>query len=123
MSINVILTPEDMMGSDLQPGWYPLEVIKVEELPTKAGVSNNIWFHFKIIADGRHKNRELRRSFNEKYMNFGADLWKSLGLIGEKGGKLTDEMLYTAVGKKVRGYIKKDKEGKYDNLEQFTPLV
>lgn len=124
MSINSILTPADLMGNDIVPGWYPAEIIKYEEAPSKGDQSTNCIFYFKILGDGNAKGRELRRYFNEKSMFFGRNLWLTLGFVTkEKGGSLTTPMMESSVGKKLSVYIKKDKEGKFDTVEDFKPLV
>jgi hypothetical protein len=124
MSINTILTPADLAGNDIVPGWYPAEIIKYEEAPSKTDQSTNCIFFFKIIGDGPAKGRELRRYFNEKVMFFGRNLWITLGFVSkEKGGSLTSQMLESSVGKKLSIYIKKDKDGKFDTVEDFKPLV
>jgi len=124
MSINSILTPADLLGNDIVPGWYPAEIIKYEEAPSKGDQSTNCIFYFKIIGDGPTKGRELRRYFNEKSMFFGRNLWLTLGFVTkEKGGSLTTPMMESSVGKKLSIYIKKDKDGKFDTVEDFKPLV
>jgi hypothetical protein len=136
MGINAILTPKDLAaGKPIEAGWYPLEITKYWEEKTKDKVeggrvvkqsdgSTNAIFEMTIL-DGPEgvKGRKLNRYFNEKALGFGNDLWAVLfpgAWDKEKGGTLNDEMFRSAVGTKLKGYVKMD--GKFPNIDGYMPL-
>lgn len=131
MGISSIVTPDDLLKTEgIPPGWYPVEVIKYEEAVTKGSDakpsdgSMNAIFTFKIL-DGPGAGREMKKYFNEKTLHWGKNLWAVLfpgAFDKKKGGNLTSEMFNSTVGTKLKVYIKKDKEGKYDQVEDYQPL-
>jgi hypothetical protein len=131
MALRAILTPEDMMkGEAIPPGWYPAEVSKYEEAAVKGSAekpsdgSVNAIFYFKLL-DGPGKGKEIKRFFNEKSLGFGKNLWAVLfsSFDKKKGGELNSEMFTSAVGKKLKVYVKRDDNGKWDTIEDYQPLM
>jgi hypothetical protein len=131
MSIRAILTPEDMArGLNTPPGWYPAEIISYDEAVTKGSPekpsdgSVNAIFTFKLL-DGPTKGKEFKRYFNEKSLGFGKNLWAVLfpDFDKGKGGELSTEKFRSAVGKKVKVYVKLDTNGKWDTIEDYQPLA
>lgn len=130
MGFKTIVTPEDLLATEgLAAGWYPAEIISYEEAITKGTAdrpsdgSTNAIYTFKLI-DGPGKGREFKRYFNEKpkSMAFAKALWNILfGQEWKKSG-ISDEMMKAKVGSKLQVYIKKDKDGKFDNIDDYRPL-
>lgn len=130
MGINSIVTPEDLVKTEGTPvGWYPAVVLKYEEAITKGSDakpsdgSTNAIFTIQL-TDGPTKGREFKRYFNEKTLYFGKNLWAVLfpNFDKKKGGALTTQMFESTVGTKLAVYVKKDKDGKYDTIEDYRPL-
>lgn len=129
--MRTIVTPEDLLATEGTPvGWYPAEIIKYDEEVTKGTAdkpsdgSMNAIFTFKLL-DGPSKGREMKRYFNEKpkAMAFAKALWAIL--FGKDWMKqpLTTEMFQASVGKKVAVYVKKQDNGKYDEIADYRPLA
>ncbi len=136
MSIRAILTPDDLEERKTEPGWYPSEIVKVEEAVTKGTTekpsdgSMNAILYFSVTDPSKpeQKPRELKRYFNEKYMGMGRNLWYVSGLLkkptkpSDPPQELTFEMIQSLVGKKMMVYVKKNAAG-FDNVEDYRPLV
>jgi|SRR5579863_507118 len=129
--MRVVLTPEDLKDRpNFLPGWYPAEIVKYDEAVVKDrddkpsdGSMNSIFF-FKIL-DGVHKDREIRRYFNEKFMSAGKHLYAVLGFPKTKDGgyEVSSELFQQTVGHKLMIYIIKDKKTGYDSVEDYKPLA
>lgn len=126
---NEVLTPEQLKGNEIPAGWYPFEITKYEEVVTKdkegkpSDGSMNAVFYCTGL-DGAVKGRELRRYFNQKFMQAGKNLWPLIipNWDNKKGGTLTSEAMASSVGKKFMGYVKKGQNG-FDGIEDFKPLA
>jgi hypothetical protein len=66
--MGIFKTEEKMLNRDkqLEPGWYPWEIVDVEDKPSKSDGSNNCWVTVEGIGEA---NRYVQVSilFNEKW--------------------------------------------------------
>jgi len=124
------LTPDDLKKGDLvDPGWYPAEITKYEEVDADTDGSTNCIFHFQII-EGKNKGVSPRKLFNEKALGFGKSLWGVLfgkpdPTVGYTGEQLSTESFSRQVGKKLKIYIKRGKSNKgneFNDVVDFMPL-
>ena len=77
------LTPEDhLRGKVIPPGWYPVEVVNVEEKPAKSDGSTNWSIECKVI-DGELKGVVLYTNFNEKAPGFAKNFIVASGVKKE----------------------------------------
>lgn len=135
MAINSILTPEDLSRTEgIAPGWYPMEIVSYDEAVTKGSEakpsdgSMNAIFTLKILEGSKEspqaKGKEFKRYFNEKSLYFGKNLFTIIvpGFDPKKGGNVSTEAFKASVGKKLQGYVSKDKKSGYDTIEDYRPL-
>lgn len=120
-----VITPGDALrGKPIKPGWYPGEIIKVEEKAAKTDQSQNVNVSWRILA-GPFKNYEVTRTFNEKAPGFLIDFLESFGAKLNKEQNTEVELGDNLVGKKQQIYIV---NGEYNgkttnNVESFRPFV
>lgn len=117
------ISREDMLKSKVvEPGWYPCEIVRSSEAPSKTDGSMNYTVEMKIL-DGPFKDVTVYRLFNEKGMGYAVRFLESLGakVDPDKGGEFD---LDRAVGKKLTVYIKNEiYEGQMRNrVEDFRPI-
>ena len=96
----------------LDPGWYTLEVMKVEDLvAAKTGTSSNLWITFKI--DGTD-GKEIRHNYNSMMFNEMVSLYEAV-----EGQKMTGTTEFDPadwVGKKADNKLEtKVYEGRISN--------
>jgi len=123
-------TEEDIKRGDLiEPGWYLLEISRVNDKPAKDGKSMNTWVHFTILqredGDKKFEKTPLSLCVSEKAVTMHKAFLASVGIIlTEKGGGF-DLTTMNLPGKKTRGMIVNSPfEGRMTNkLEDFQPLV
>jgi len=122
-----VLTPDDLKRGDLvPPTWYPVEIIDYKEEDAKTDGSTNCLFYFKVI-DGGSKGVVFKKLFNEKALGFGKALWKTLQFPydEEKGYELTTELFTSAIGQKLKVYVKRgksDRGNEFNDVTDYMPL-
>ena len=117
------LTPEDhLRGKVIPPGWYPVEVVNVEEKPAKSDGSTNWSIECKVI-DGELKGVVLYTNFNEKAPGFAKNF------IVASGGKLNPKEtveydLSRSIGQKMQAYVTNElyNNNMTNKLTDFKPL-
>jgi hypothetical protein len=121
----VEFTTDDIANSQGQelhePGWYNLEVTKINEKPSADGQSTNAWTTFKIL-DGERAGKLITTNFNSKAAWAKIPLFKAI--LGEvKPGQGYDFSEQTLKGQKVAGYNEnKNVNGEVrNNLRDFKP--
>jgi len=124
-------TAEDVArGTVLQPGWYPIEVKKVEDGIAKSTGKPKVTISFVCLegtaSDGSLvQNVPLASTFSPEYPSFIINFAKACGAEipkqGLKGLRIDDE---TLKGKKLSGYVKNQEyEGRtVNNLADYRPL-
>lgn len=120
-----VITPGDALrGKPIKPGWYPAEIIKVEEKLAKTDQSQNVNVSWRILA-GEFKNHEVTRTFNEKAPGFLIEFLESFGAKLNKDQNTEVELGDNLVTKKQQIYIV---NGEYNgkttnNVESFRPFA
>jgi hypothetical protein len=119
------ITREDLLRSKVvAPEWYPTEITKVDEHPSKAADSINWDVTLKILAPPECEGVTIIRTFNEKAPGFAVNFLKACGAkIDEATGGEFD--MQAAVGRKVLTYVKNETwQGTMRNkAEDFRPVV
>jgi hypothetical protein len=117
------ISREDLLKSKIvEPGWYPSEVIKVDEATSKAGDSMNWNVTVRLLAPDAFAGVTIIRTFNEKAPGFAVNFLKACGAnIGEDGGEFD---MSASMGRKLMSYIKTDiYNGQQKNkAEDFRPI-
>jgi len=118
------ISREDLLRSKVvAPEWYPVEITKVDEHPSKSGDSTNWDVTLKLQDPPEVNGVTVIRTFNEKAPGFAVNFLKACGAkIDEQGGEFD---MQAAVGRKLLVYIKNETwNGVMRNkAEDFRPLV
>ena len=124
-------TPEDVArGAVLQPGWYPLEVKKVEDGIAKTSGKPKVDVHFTVLQAIDASGSEISgvpivNTFSPEYPSFALSFVNAIGgNVGKEGKKGINISNETCQGKRLLGYVKNDQyEGRTLNkLADFRPL-
>ena len=108
-------SPEDVAGGTiLQPGWYPLEITKVEDKNSKAGNPMTV-VYMKCLegfsADGSpvQNVRVNPVNFVAAYPSFAVSFARAVGVVFEPGQKKSVPFTQESLGgKKVMGFVKNE---------------
>ena len=119
------ITREDLLKSKvIAPEWYPCEVTKVDEHPSKSGDSINWDAYLKILSPEDVAGVTMIRTFNEKAPGFAIEFIEACGgkIDAEAGGEFD---LRAAAGRKIMVLVKNEM---YNNVlrnkpESFRPLT
>lgn len=119
------ISREDLMKSKvIAPEWYPCEVTKVDEHPSKSGDSINWDIHMKVLSPVDVAGVVLIRTFNEKAPGFAVEFIEACGgkIDAENGG---DFELGAATGRKLNVLVKNEMyNGTMRNkADGFRPLT
>lgn len=107
------VTPEDFArGTIVEPGWYPAEVVKVEDKPTKDGKPAS-WVSLKLIEAISSTGENVQNvplqpiCFLPAYPSFIIPFLNALGAgIGKGGAKGLEVTQASLGGKKLQVYVK-----------------
>lgn len=129
--MRVNLTSEDLAAGQLvEPGWFPVEIIKYEEKPSNGDRSTNCISHMKVIG-GKGAGAKTRLLLNEKAFGFGKNFFKALGAketTDPATGKpvMTGIILDTSLlGKKLDVYLVRGTSSRgndFNDAKDFAPL-
>lgn len=121
MKLNI--TRKDLLKSKvIEPNWYPVEVVKVDEHPSKAGDSTNWDVHLEVLAPESIAGVTIIRTYSEKAPGFAAEFLTACGAnLTEDGGSFE---MGAAVGKKIQAKVINEMyNGTMRNkAESFRPL-
>jgi len=123
-------TAEDVArGSILSPGWYTLEVSKVEDGIAKSSGNPKTTVSFKCLDGKDHEGNDvagvpLTTTFSPGAPGFAIDFCNALGANIGKEGKAGVKIDSSIVGQKLRGFVKNEVyEGKTQNkVDGYQPL-
>src|SRR5579872_2480893 len=77
--MRVNLSSDDLAGgTQVEPAWYPCEIVKYEEKPASTDRSTNCYVHCKVIG-AKFAGAKTRLLFNEKALGFGKNFFKAMG--------------------------------------------
>jgi hypothetical protein len=118
------ITPEDLKRSlIITPDWYPCEIMKVDEHPSKSGDSMNWDVYFTVLSPEQFAGVPIIRTFNEKAPGFAIEFIAACGgnIDPESGGEFE---LTAAKGKKIEVQVQNEM---YNNVLRnkavsFRPL-
>lgn len=120
------VTAEDVASGKLvQPGWYAVEVTRVEDKPSKNDPNKTVaHVRFKIIEKGEFENVPLMAYFSEPWaiVGFANALGANIGKEGKKGIEISER---TLKGKKLRAQvIRGEYQGRpTNNIQDYMPLT
>ena len=123
-------TPEDVArGTILAPGWYTLEVTKVEDGVTKTKGEQRSLVSLKVLDGKDHEGNDapgvlVFAQFMPAYPGFAVKFCNALGAGIGKEGKAGIQIDDNLVGQRLQGYVKnKTYEDRMQNtVEDYRPL-
>jgi len=124
-------TPEDVArGAILQPGWYTLEVKKVEDGIAKSSGNPKVTVTFSCLDGKDHDGNDavgvpLVTTFSPGAPGFAIDFCNALGAnIGKEGKAGIRIDMESCGGKRLQGFVKNDVyEGKTQNkVDGYRPI-
>ena len=123
-------TEEDVArGAIIQPGWYTLEITKVEDGIAKSSGKPKTTVFFKCLDALDHSGTAapgvpLATTFSPSAPGFAIDFCNALGANIGKEGKRDVAIDSNLVGQKLRGFVQNDQyEGRTTNkVAGYQPL-
>jgi hypothetical protein len=108
-------SPEDVAGGTiLQPGWYPLEITKVEDKVSKNGNAMTV-IYLKCLEGISQSGETVQNvrvnpvNFVAAYPGFAVPFAKAVGVVFESGQKKSVPFNQESLGgKKILGYVKNE---------------